>query len=81
MSIYFPYLLFGLFLYLASYFFYVSVSHGLGHKAEYLQLRRFIPCAVLAVLPIALAHIALTSPFLKFQTFGNLIFLLHGLLI
>lgn len=62
MSIYFPYLLFGLFLYLASYFFYVSVSHGLGHKAEYLQLRRFIPCAVLAVLPIALAHIALTSP-------------------
>ena len=62
MSSYLPYLLFGLFLYLASYFYYVSVSHGLGHKAEYLQLRRFIPCAILAVLPVALANMPLTSP-------------------
>lgn len=44
------------------YLFYVSVSHGLGHKAEYLQLRRFIPCAILAVLPVALANVPLTSP-------------------
>jgi heptose-I-phosphate ethanolaminephosphotransferase len=48
--------------YLLSYFFYVRVSHGLGHKAEYLQLRRFIPCAILAVLPSALAGLALTGP-------------------
>ncbi len=49
-------------LYVLPYLFYVSVSHGLGHKAEYLQLRRFIPCAILAVLPVALANIPLTSP-------------------
>ena len=49
-------------LYVLPYFFYVSVSHGLGHKAEYLQLRRFIPCAILAVLPVALANVPLTSP-------------------
>lgn len=49
-------------LYILSYLFYVSVSHGLGHKAEYLQLRRFIPCAILAVLPVALANVQLTSP-------------------
>ena len=49
-------------LYILPYLFYVSVSHGLGHKAEYLQLRRFIPCAILAVLPVALANVQLTSP-------------------
>ena len=49
-------------LYVLPYLFYVSVSHGLGHKAEYLQLRRFIPCAILAVLPVALANVPLTSP-------------------
>lgn len=49
-------------LYLLPYFFYRSVSHGLGHKAEYLQMRRFLPCAILAVLPIYLANIPLTSP-------------------
>lgn len=49
-------------LYILPYLFYVSVSHGLGHKAEYLQLRRFIPCAILAVLPVALANVPLTSP-------------------
>ena len=49
-------------LYVLPYIYYVSVSHGLGHKAEYLQLRRFLPCAILAVLPVALANISLTSP-------------------
>lgn len=49
-------------LYILPYLFYVSVSHGLGHKAEYLQLRRFIPCAILAILPVALANVPLTSP-------------------
>ncbi|MCD8199005.1 MAG: phosphoethanolamine transferase [Phascolarctobacterium sp.] len=49
------------FLYIAAYCFYVKISHGLGHKAEYLQLRRFLPCTALAVLPAALAGIPLTS--------------------
>lgn len=62
MNNYLSYLLFGIFLYLASYIFYVKISRGLGHKAEYLQLRRFLPCAVLAVLPCYLAQIPLTSP-------------------
>lgn len=51
-----------LFLYLLSYLFYRSVSHGLGHKAEYLQMRRFLPCAILAVLPIYLSNVSLSSP-------------------
>lgn len=49
-------------LYVASYLFYRLVSHGLGHKAEYLQLRRFLPCAILAVLPSALTGLPLSSP-------------------
>ena len=49
-------------LYVLPYIYYVSVSHGLGHKAEYLQLRRFLPCAILAVLPVALANVSLISP-------------------
>ena len=49
-------------LYVLPYIYYVSVSHGLGHKAEYLQLRRFLPCAILAVLPVGLANIPLSSP-------------------
>lgn len=55
------YFLFTIIIYILSYLYYVSVSHGLGHKAEYLQLRRFIPCAILAVLPVALANVPLTS--------------------
>lgn len=48
-------------LYGVSYWFYVTVSHGLGHKAVYLQLRRFLPCAILALLPAALARLPLTD--------------------
>lgn len=48
-------------LYVTSYLFYRVVSHGLGHKAEYLQLRRFIPCAILAILPAALVQLPLQS--------------------
>lgn len=57
------YLLFSLLLYIISYSLYFSFSHGLGHKAEYLQLRRFIPCALLAVLPMYLSSLPLTTPF------------------
>lgn len=56
------YLVCGIALYILSYLFYVKISRGLGHKAEYLQLRRFFPCAVLAVLPCYLAQLPLTSP-------------------
>lgn len=56
------YIIAGICLYIASYAFYVTFSHGLGHKAEYLQLRRFIPCAILAVLPTACSNITLSSP-------------------
>lgn len=56
------YLIFTIVLYIFSYAFYVNCSHGLGHKAEYLQLRRFIPCAILAVLPIYLVNESLLSP-------------------
>lgn len=57
----YPYLAFAAFLYLFSYLIYVNLSHGLGHKAEYLQLRRFFPCAVLAVLPMYLTQLPLNS--------------------
>lgn len=55
------YLIAGITLYILSYLFYVKISRGLGHKAEYLQLRRFFPCAALAVLPCYLAQLPLTS--------------------
>ncbi len=48
-------------LYILPYCYYLRISHGLGHKAEYLQLRRFLPCALLAVLPAALAGLPLSS--------------------
>lgn len=48
--------------YLFSYIYYLKISHGLGNKATYLQMRRFVPCAILAVLPAALASLPLSSP-------------------
>ncbi|WP_298564151.1 phosphoethanolamine transferase [uncultured Phascolarctobacterium sp.] len=57
----FKYLLFTALLYFISYLYYVKVSHGLGHKAEFLQLRRFLPCAILAILPAAITQIQLTN--------------------
>lgn len=56
------YIIFGTILYILSYLFYYKFSHGLGHKAEYLQLRRFIPCAILAVLPMYLTSLSLSTP-------------------
>lgn len=57
----FNYLIFTVFIYILSYALYIKLSHGLGHKAEYLQLRRFIPCAILAVLPLYLSNTPITS--------------------
>ncbi len=54
--------------YLFSYIYYLKISHGLGNKATYLQLRRFLPCAILAVLPTALAGLSLTSPLFVIPT-------------
>ena len=54
--------------YLFSYIYYLKISHGLGNKATYLQMRRFIPCAILAVLPAALASLPLSSPLFVIPT-------------
>lgn len=62
MSNYSTYLITALGLYLFSYIYYLKISHGLGNKATYLQMRRFVPCALLSVLPAALAQLPLTSP-------------------
>lgn len=56
-----PYIITGICLYLFSYIYYLKISHGLGNKATYLQMRRFVPCAILAVLPTALASLPLSS--------------------
>lgn len=56
------YVLLACFFYFVSYFYYLKISHGLGNKATYLQLRRFIPCAILSVLPAASADISLLDP-------------------
>lgn len=55
------YILFAIILYITAYFYYLKISHGLGHKAQYLQLRRFLPCAVLAVLPMYIINAPLTN--------------------
>lgn len=57
------YFLCSILLYILPYIYYLNISHGLGHKAQYLQLRRFLPCAVLAVLPMYLINASLTSSF------------------
>lgn len=63
------YILFAIVLYVAAYFYYLKISHGLGHKAQYLQLRRFLPCAVLAVLPMYVINASLTSSFYLVDVF------------
>ena len=68
----FKYLLFTALLYFISYLYYVKVSHGLGHKAEFLQLRRFLPCAILAILPAAITQIQLTNNLLLTSILGYL---------
>ena len=62
------YIITAIIFYLFSYVYYLKISHGLGNKATYLQMRRFIPCAILAVLPAALAGIPLSSPLFVIPT-------------
>lgn len=66
--IYTTYIITAVVFYLFSYIYYLKISHGLGNKATYLQLRRFIPCAILSVLPAALAGLPLTSPLFVIPT-------------
>lgn len=65
---YTPYIITAVILYLFSYIYYLKISHGLGNKATYLQMRRFIPCAILAVLPAALVSMPLSSPLFVIPT-------------
>jgi len=52
-----------LLLYLLTFGYYNLVSNGLGNKPFYLQMRRFIPCALVALLPMYLAGCTLFSKF------------------
>lgn len=69
-------LIFSLALYIFAYICYLKLSHGLGHKAEYLQLRRFIPCAVLAVLPVYLTSTPLEYPPYILSVFTGILWIL-----
>lgn len=57
------YLILAAILYIFAYGFYVLTSHGAGNKAIFLQMRRYIPCPLAAVLPIALTQQSITAPF------------------
>ena len=75
------YIFLGLILYFTSYFFYIYFSHGIGHTAAYLQLRRFLPCAILAVLPIYLTLSPIISkPYLISMGIGLLWIVTYPLL-
>ena len=60
---YTDYLILALVLYIFAYGFYILSSHGAGNKAIFLQMRRYIPCPLAAVLPISLAQQSITAPF------------------
>jgi len=62
------YIVTGLFFYFFSYIFYLKLSHGLGNKATFLQMRRFIPCAILAILPAWLSNLSLIDPLFLIPT-------------
>lgn len=62
MEFYSKYILTSLLFYLFSYISYLKLSHGLGKKATYLQMRRYIPCSILAILPIAITKFPIESP-------------------
>lgn len=48
-------------LYIAIFLFYAKISKGLGNKAFYLQMRRFLPCILAVTLPPYLADTSLLS--------------------
>ena len=48
-------------LYFISYFYYLYISQGIGKNAQFLQLRRFFPCALLAIFPSAIAQLNLSN--------------------
>lgn len=62
MKEYQPYIITAIIFYVFSYLYYLKISKGLGNKATYLQMRRYLPCAILAILPAAINQMPLTSP-------------------
>lgn len=48
-------------LYIAIFLFYAKISKGLGNKAFYLQMRRFLPCILAVTLPPYLADVSILS--------------------
>ncbi len=60
------YLYTSLILYLFTYISYYLLSPGIGNKEKFLQMRRFIPCALLASLP---------AVFAGFNIFSSIFFL------
>ncbi|MDD4722433.1 MAG: phosphoethanolamine transferase [Acidaminococcaceae bacterium] len=55
------YLCTSLVLYIFSYVSYYLLSPGIGNKEKFLQMRRFLPCALVAALPASLAGFNLFS--------------------
>ncbi len=62
MSQFYEYLVVSLILYVVSYGYYIVISRGLGKRATFLQMRRYIPCALASVIPCALAGVDISSP-------------------
>lgn len=62
------YIYFAIAFYILSYGYYFAISRGLGNKATYLQMRRFVPCAILALLPAAVTQLPLSSPLFVIPT-------------
>jgi len=66
------YLLSALFVYILTFGYYYLVSNGLGDKPFYLQMRRFVPCALVAVLPVYLIGYSLLSKYFLSHIFVGL---------
>lgn len=56
------YIITSIILYIFAYAFYLITSKGPGNKAIFLQMRRYIPCPLLAILPLALIQQSVYSP-------------------
>ena len=62
--------------YRVSYLLYLNFSHGLGHRAEFLQLRRFIPCAILPIIPCLLMQVPLSHPLFLASLFTGFLWMI-----
>lgn len=57
----FPFIISTLISYVLIFIFYSNISKGLGNKAFYLQMRRFLPCVISVTLPPSLIDTTLIS--------------------